>query len=193
AQDVTVSGGLSLTSRYISDGLTNSADNPALQGYVELEASGFYAGAWASNVDGFGEDSELDLYFGYRGEFGQGISYDIGYARYLYDNSGDCCGEIILSMGVPLMGDTVTLTPSIAYDPQSEISDTSLTVDYALSDKIGIAGSYGKVSSSHIYNSIGASYGLTDKSTVDLTYHNSNIEKGRLVLSLSYDTTLFSR
>lgn len=192
AQQMTVTGGVALTSNYISDGLTQSDDNPALQGYVELESGMFYAGVWASTVDGFGDNAEFDLYVGLRGEFGPGISYDIGYYRYIYDNSGNCCGEIILSMGIPLTP-SITMTPQLAYDPETEVADYSFAFDVAVNDRIGLSALAGVVDESHRYYKVGASYALNDSTYLDLSWHDTNIDKGRAVLSLNYDFTLFSR
>lgn len=66
---------------------------PALQGGVDFDfGNGLYLGNWNSTGK-FGAqgqaDLEIDLYGGYRGEFGQGWRYDIGAIRFVYpkDNS----------------------------------------------------------------------------------------------------------
>jgi uncharacterized protein (TIGR02001 family) len=82
-----------LFSQYIFRGLTQTGEEPALQGGVDYtHASGFYLGAWASNVswleDGnYYENSslEIDLYGGYRNSIGEtGIGYDVGLLQYIY-------------------------------------------------------------------------------------------------------------
>ena len=98
----TFSGNVSLASQYIFRGLTQTGKEPALQGGVDYShESGFYAGAWGSNVswlsdidDGAGnkyyKDSslEVDVYGGYTAEIGDtGISYDLGVYQYLYPGS----------------------------------------------------------------------------------------------------------
>lgn len=84
---------IGLFSQYIFRGLTQTGEKLALQGGVDYtHASGFYAGAWASNISwledaGAYENSslELDVYGGYRGEFGKsGVGYDIGLLQYIY-------------------------------------------------------------------------------------------------------------
>ena len=61
----------------------------------------FYAGVWASTVDGESVDIdpddrfEFDLSAGIRPTFGD-LWLDLNYTRYIYDNSGDCCGDIIV-------------------------------------------------------------------------------------------------
>lgn len=94
-----------LFSQYIFRGLTQTGEELALQGGVDYShASGFYAGAWASNISWL-EDAgpagasaydnsslELDIYGGYRNTIGEtGIGYDIGLLQYIYpgDNNNN--------------------------------------------------------------------------------------------------------
>ena len=92
--DYSVSYNIGLFSQYIFRGYTQTHGDPALQGGIDIEhSSGFYAGAWASNISWLREteayDSggslEIDLYAGYANEIGDtGISYDVGILQYLY-------------------------------------------------------------------------------------------------------------
>lgn len=96
AQSVTYNIGL--TSLYKFNGIdqdvrTPKNARPALQGGVDFDlGNGFYVGNWNSTGQ-FGAqgkaDLEIDLYGGYRGEFGEGWRYDIGAIRFVYpkDNS----------------------------------------------------------------------------------------------------------
>jgi uncharacterized protein (TIGR02001 family) len=66
-----VSSTVTLASDYDFRGISQSAKDPALQLSLDWAGdSGFYVGAWASNVD-FGPDTvsdvELDIYAGYTG------------------------------------------------------------------------------------------------------------------------------
>jgi uncharacterized protein (TIGR02001 family) len=68
--------------------VTQTAQDPAIQASVDWAAdSGFYLGAWASNVD-FGdccdESIELDLYAGFAGGDEEGLGYDVGFIWYAY-------------------------------------------------------------------------------------------------------------
>lgn len=62
---------------------------PAVQGGVDYDfGNGLYVGNWNSTGK-FGDARvEIDLYAGYKGELGNGLSYDVGFASYLYPNSG---------------------------------------------------------------------------------------------------------
>ena len=81
------------TSDYDFRGVTQSAQNPALQASIDWAAdSGMYLGAWASNVD-FGdccdEEIEVDLYGGYAGGDEEGLTYDVGFVWYSYPGADD--------------------------------------------------------------------------------------------------------
>lgn len=89
----TISYNVGLYSQYIFRGLTQTAENAALQGGVDYShSSGFYVGLWGSNIswlEDFGaykESSlELDIYGGYKGGIGEtGITYDVGLLQYYY-------------------------------------------------------------------------------------------------------------
>src|SRR6218665_3767395 len=83
-------GGLdiSATAAVVSDyrfrGVSESDRDPALQGSVDLNYHGFYAGAWASSIARTdGTNVELDLYAGYGGSAGP-VEYEVGAIAYLY-------------------------------------------------------------------------------------------------------------
>ncbi len=79
-----VSGSLTVTSDYLSRGVTQTNNQPAVQGSIDLfNDDGLYAGAWVSNVT---DGSEIDLYAGFVGSQGE-IGYDVGAVGYIYPNS----------------------------------------------------------------------------------------------------------
>jgi uncharacterized protein (TIGR02001 family) len=185
-----LSWGATITSDYISSGVTNSDNKPALQGYVELESGGFYAGAWASTVRGLDNPRdriELDLYLGFRNTLGA-VSYDVSYARYFYNRSGDCCGEFLLSLDAD-MAQGVSLGTQFKYDPDAKTLNSRLGAAVALNEQVEISGGLGRLQRSHNYWDLGANYALTDNVGVDLRYHDNNLagEKSRAVLSVSFD------
>lgn len=76
-------------SDYDFRGVTQSAQDPALQGSVDFAAdSGFYAGVWASNIDfGKGDPNvEIDYYAGWGG--GENVTWDAGITYYTYAGAG---------------------------------------------------------------------------------------------------------
>ena len=79
-----VAWNLGVTSDYVFRGYSQTSEDPAIFGGVDVTAGNFYAGAWASNVD-FGDDTEaeFDIYGGYRTEV-SGFAVDVGVVGYLY-------------------------------------------------------------------------------------------------------------
>jgi uncharacterized protein (TIGR02001 family) len=90
--EFTVTGGVTLASQYRFRGISLSDEEAALQGTINLNhKSGFYAGVWGSNIDGWGElggsNLELDIYGGWRGEVAKGVTLDAGLLYYAYPGS----------------------------------------------------------------------------------------------------------
>lgn len=93
AANAEVSSTWTLTSDYDFRGASQSATDPALQGSVDYsQESGWYIGAWASNID-FGRDAdvdyELDLYTGFSGGDEEGLGWDVGLVYYAYPQESD--------------------------------------------------------------------------------------------------------
>lgn len=89
---VTMSGEVSALSQYRFRGVSQSDEDPALQAQLTVShTSGFYAGAFASTLNGFGEkggaDVELDLYAGHRADLGSGVNLDAGLLYYAFPGS----------------------------------------------------------------------------------------------------------
>ena len=87
-----LSANVSMTSDYVFRGISQTGGDAAIQGGLDYShSSGFYLGTWGSNVgwieDFQGYDSgnmEIDVYGGYRGGFGDDVSYDLGAIKYMY-------------------------------------------------------------------------------------------------------------
>lgn len=86
-----LSGTVTAISDYDFRGVTQTAQDPALQGSVDWAAdSGLYLGAWASNVDfgdAFDADVEVDFYGGFTG--GEDVTWDLGVIYYSYPGESD--------------------------------------------------------------------------------------------------------
>ncbi len=86
------SGNVALTSDYVFRGVSQTNEEPALQGGIEYaHDSGFYAGAWGSSISWLSDvpgdvssSLELDAYLGYRGSAGDLLAYDVGVLTYYY-------------------------------------------------------------------------------------------------------------
>lgn len=98
------SASIALASDYVWRGASQTSEKAAISGSFDYaHSSGFYLGTWASNVD-FGptDDSsiEIDLYAGFASDIGEtGISYDVGYLRYVYDGENYDYNEMYGSLG----------------------------------------------------------------------------------------------
>ena len=84
---------VTLTSDYDWRGITQTAEDPALQASIDYAfGNGFSLGAWASNVDfGSGTDSnvELDLYGAYAKSYENGFNWTVGFTEYTYPSGDD--------------------------------------------------------------------------------------------------------
>jgi len=87
-----ISSTWTLTNDYDFRGASQSATDPAVQASIDYaHESGFYVGAWASNVD-FGPadiDYEVDLYAGFSGGAEEGLGWDVGIVYYTYPDESD--------------------------------------------------------------------------------------------------------
>ncbi len=90
--DYTLSYNVGVVSDYRFRGITQTNYGGALQGGIDFaHKSGFYLGAWASNVSWVKEFNganngsyELDLYGGFKGEITSGLGFDVGLIGYMY-------------------------------------------------------------------------------------------------------------
>jgi uncharacterized protein (TIGR02001 family) len=85
-----ITGNLGLTSNYVWRGLTQSSNNPALQGGLDYthEDTGFYTGMWGSSGD-FAGNLEVDFYGGMSGETDFELGWDAGLIYYTYPGTPD--------------------------------------------------------------------------------------------------------
>ncbi|MFC2968392.1 TorF family putative porin [Acidimangrovimonas pyrenivorans] len=190
AAELTIDGNLTLTSRYMASGQQQTT-GAAFQPSIELGYGGAYAGLWASNLSSSlaGHSAEFDISLGYRTQFGP-LAVDLGYVRYFYTAPWDASsGQLVLDLsGAPAEGTELGL--NIAYDPDARESDISASIGQQIGERFAVAAGYGRVENSHSYWSVGGSYALSDAANVDLTWHDTTVDKGIAVLSLSYDFSL---
>jgi uncharacterized protein (TIGR02001 family) len=98
--DIALSGNAALLTQYVDRGITNSAENPAVQSEFDLTYKElFYAGIWASNVD-FGDGPngqslatlEIDSYVGVTPKLGK-WNFDIAAYYVAYPGAFDPGGD----------------------------------------------------------------------------------------------------
>ncbi len=188
--------GAAFTTDYVSRGTSQSA-GPAVQGYVEASYGMVYAGVWASSVSPAitGGNAEIDVYGGIRPEFGD-LSLDLGYVHYFYAPGGSCCGELYakgnyaftdkFSGGLEFYHDVVLNTNWGA----AGVEVSGLPLELTVSGKVGSDfGSLG-LGVTKVAWDAGVSRTFADTVTLDLRYHDSNVDPARFVATLSVDSSL---
>lgn len=189
AEGLTWSYGVDFTSNYISNGVSETDGGPAIQPWVEASIGNFYFGTWMSNVDfGAGDNNswETDLFLGYRDAISDQLSYDLGYARYFYDASGDDGGEIIGNLTYSPVSN-LDLTARVAYNPDSENWNYSAAANYGITDVLSVAGQYGHSEFwDHDYWVVGGSYAFSNTMAANVAYHGSGTKDEGLVATLSF-------
>jgi uncharacterized protein (TIGR02001 family) len=164
------SANVALTSEYRFRGISQSNENPALQGGFDVgHESGFYFGTWGSTVDfdfsesdgGYNGSLELDYYAGYGADINDDWSWDIGYMY--YDYPGDEGDE----------GDYQEIYGSIAWK--------DLTVGFAASDD------YYAETDEFYYIYADYSFALPNEFALDLHVGLNNLEEDGGFLSSDED------
>ena len=122
---VTVSGSVTLATDYRLRGVSQSDKNGAIQGGLTIaHDSGFYVGAWGSNLSGWGtfggSNMELDLIGGYKHTLADNATLDVGLTWYMYP--GGASKTDYAEPYVKLSGTTgpATLTASAFYAPRQQ-------------------------------------------------------------------------
>lgn len=122
---ITVSGSATVTSDYRFRGVSQSDKEIAVQGAITIShESGFYVGAWGSNLAGWGTfggaNLELDLIGGFKLPVGGGGTLDVGLTWYVYPGGAD---ETDFAEPYAKLSGTigpVGLTAGVAYAPPQE-------------------------------------------------------------------------
>lgn len=170
--------GAALATDYISRGVTQTDHGFAVQGWVELGLSDLYVSVWASNVDLPPDNIEVDLAVGWRPSLGP-VSFDLGYVRYFYPDSGFSVGEAYIKASADL-SDSVAIGGAFFIDPDSSATYVEANASIALPHNFGISGAVGFVDGSTDYTAwnVGAFWTWNDLITVDVRYWDSNLTPG---------------
>jgi uncharacterized protein (TIGR02001 family) len=100
APDWAISYNFAVTSDYVFRGFSQSAEDPTIQGGVDVTYKLFYVGVWASGLD-FGHDAfdrsivraEVDIYAGIKPVLGP-VTFDFGVIYYAYPGAHDSAAEL---------------------------------------------------------------------------------------------------
>jgi uncharacterized protein (TIGR02001 family) len=121
---ITISGAATLTSDYRFRGVSQSDEGMAVQGGLTIShESGFYVGAWGSNLSGWGTfggaNMELDLYAGVKFGVGEG-TLDTGVTWYMYPSGADETDFAELYAKLSGTVGPVSLTAGLFYAPKQQ-------------------------------------------------------------------------
>jgi uncharacterized protein (TIGR02001 family) len=136
---ITLTGGIAAVSDYRFRGVSLSDKDFAVQPYLTVKhESGFYVGAWASNLaENAGDDLEVDLYAGFSG--GEELTYDIGATYYLYPgvssfNYVEFTGKLGSTVGPATVG------VQLSYVPSQDNTGNSDNIYYGTNASIALPG-----------------------------------------------------
>lgn len=181
-----VSGNVAIASDYVFRGVSQTLEEPAISAGVDLTQAGFYAGAWASNVD-FGDgatDAEIDLYAGYRSEVA-GFALDLGVVGYVYAGQPDGADYDFVelkvaasrSIGPATLGAAVFHSPDFFGASEDQATYAELNGSWNATERWTLSGALGRqwVSSDLDYSTwnLGAAYQITDNLALDVRYHDT--------------------
>jgi len=164
ADDWAVTGTVGLTTDYVFRGISQTDENPAIQGSIDVgHASGFYAGAWGSNVDfvdgenivpGDEANAEIDYYGGMKGKFTDELGWDAGALYYSYPSAASDLdydyweGKLALGYSPSGMSMSPSLGLSVFYSPEffghiGAATYVNGSLGLKLTDIIGVSASIG--------------------------------------------------
>jgi uncharacterized protein (TIGR02001 family) len=188
AQDAKVAFNVGVTSDYVFRGYSQTNEDPAIQGGVDLTAGSFYAGAWASNVD-FGDDTdaEVDVYGGYRTE-AAGFALDFGVIGYLYAGEPDGAdynyaefkAAASRAVGPATFGAAVYYSPDFFGAADKEATYAEVNAAFSPAPKWTISGAVGQqwldVSDDYLTWNAGVGYALSDNLSADARYYDTDVD-----------------
>lgn len=188
AQEAEYSFNVAVTSDYVFRGFSQTDENPALQGGVDVVSGMWYAGGWASNVD-FGDSTsaEVDIYAGITPTVGA-VSLNLGAIYYGYVNAPSTTDynfwEFKAAASIP--AGPVTLSAAAYYSPEffGGLGD-SLYYEASASispvDKWTISATAGKQTFDDISGAdygtwnLGVGYAITEAVSVDVRYSDTDL------------------
>jgi uncharacterized protein (TIGR02001 family) len=195
---------LGATSDYVFRGITQTSEDPAAQGSLDLSYGIIYAGIWGSNIDfEGGGNAEVDLYAGIKPVWGP-VTFDLGVIYYAYPDADDHGAEldyVELKAGYSIVspwikgltsGTTIYWSPEYTGDT-GEVFTVESAASYALPQfgifSPSISGAYGT-----LYGDAGEGFSIdgddkysywnaglvlaVEKFTFDFRYWDTDIKDG---------------
>ena len=156
---------VTLTSNYVTHGISQTSDSPALQVGLDYEhQSGLYVGAWTSNVD---TGYEADVYVGYKEEK-DNLGFDVGYTSYNYTDSN--FDENTSEIYIGCICKVALLFYSVGRYQGFDYQYYELISEYEIDN----------------FATIGVHYGLAKLVDVDLEFYDYNISISKPYKDITY-------
>lgn len=195
-----LSANVALTSEYVFRGISQTAEDPAIQGGFDATCGLFYAGVWASSLNFDGAASiEIDVYAGIKPKTGP-VTWDLGVIYYAYPGATDPGAELNMvelkvgGSGEIWKGGTLGVTGFYSPDYTGELGPTwtietgftqslpqvgmftpsfSALIGYQVSDDAAYEAFYGD--DNYVYWNAGVTLGFHEKWAIDLRYWDTNL------------------
>ncbi|HYD26349.1 TorF family putative porin [Brevundimonas sp.] len=179
---------VAIGSDYVFRGVSQTGEDAAISGGVDLTRGTFYAGAWASNVAFPGDPAaraEIDVYAGVRPEFA-GWVWDLGAVGYFYTgqpNGADYDyveAKVAASraIGPATLGAAVYWSPDFFGAAEDEAAYVEASAAVSPADRWTVSGAVGRqvLSSDFDYTTwnLGVARKLTDNLALDVRYHDTD-------------------
>jgi len=209
-----LSANVAITSDYVFRGISQTEENPAIQGGFDATYKMFYAGVWASNLD-FGSDGngndvaniEIDIYAGLKRKW-RNTEFDLGVIYYAYPGAEDAGAELdyveLKFASSTELTDRITFNSSTYWSPDytgetGDVITSEWQIAIALGEYRGMKPTFSALigyvdflddefeGDSYAYWNAGVEIGLNDKFTLDLRYWDTDIADDHPVLGDNAD------
>ena len=189
-----LSANVALTTDYIFRGVSQSSENPAIQGGMDVACGIFYAGVWGSSIDFDANDSaamELDVYAGITPSY-QGLSFDLGALYYAYPGAteGLDYDYFEFKAGVSTEIKSVSIGATFYYSPDffGGIGDALASegsISFGLGTYAGLSPTFSALvgyqefydaAGDYAYWNAGVGFDVYEKFNVDLRYWDTDLE-----------------
>ncbi len=192
AQDLQISYGVDFTTNYISKGITQSEDGPAIQPWVDFQYGLAYVGFWGSNAKFGGDtDIELDVAIGVRPSVGD-WDFDLGFVQYFYRDDKTDYGEAFAFANYA-PSDAWSLNGryyrEVYHDEnwfQVGASYSGLPWDLTMSGNVGSDFGSKNYSKDLVAVDLGVSKDIGSNTAIDVRAHYSSEEGNRVTAMLSF-------
>ncbi|WP_297512565.1 TorF family putative porin [uncultured Caulobacter sp.] len=188
ADELKLAYNIGVTSDYVFRGVSQTQEDPAVQGGIDATYGLGYAGVWASNVD-FGSknpSTEVDFYAGVKPVVGD-TNLDLGVIYYSYSKdkglTPGAYSYVELKAAASRAIGPATAGVAVYYSPQfpgktGDATYVEANLSVPVSPKMSLSGAVGHQSiqkaGDYTTWNVGVGYALTSKLSADLRYYDTD-------------------